>query len=179
MEGSNSCSSFRRKEASCLPDLESLVEYIAMVSKQCEQCLAAMVHITVVPHENDAVCVSNQKMYGCHACGRESCFSNSASCPYSRFRGKRLDHPDAISTGNIEHMSQVRISCLRGMDEIQAQVRLSGNWWLFGPPVTFIVNDIHLRMGQASGDGCNCLIDSLRQCLNMQCIVAVLSLIHI
>ena len=48
--------------------------------------------------------------------------------------------------------------------------RLRVNWWTAYNDVRFAVNEQQqLTMGKASGHQCNCLIDTLRQQLNLDC----------
>ena len=70
-------------------------------------------------------------------------------------------------------MRETRITCTA--DGINMQGRLDVRWWERYGAVRFTINDSGpLMMGSASGEECNCLIDTLRQQLHLECdIIAV------
>ena len=70
-------------------------------------------------------------------------------------------------------MHQLALRCVvNGMDVQPIPQLMQPNWWLFKKDVVICINEARFRMGFASGAGCNCLIDSLRQCLGLDCDVA-------
>ena len=46
---------------------------------------------------------------------------------------------------------------------------MPSEWWKRYESVHFVFNDEAFQMGEANGDGCNCLIDTLRQSLGLMC----------
>ena len=70
----------------------------------------------------------------------------------------------------MPHMREVNVVCVADGSVREGQQNI--NWWL-GRQVHFVFQrDLVYFMGSASGDECNCLIDSLRQCLDVICDVA-------
>ena len=69
---------------------------------------------------------------------------------------------------SVPHMRETVITCTADGNIMEG--RLSVNWWRTYTDVRLVVNgEHHFRMGTASGDECNCLIDTLRQQLNLDC----------
>ena len=67
----------------------------------------------------------------------------------------------------MPHMREVNVVCVA--DGSAQEGRQNINWWL-GRQVRFVFQrDLVYFMGNASGDERNCLIDSLRQCLDVIC----------
>ena len=68
---------------------------------------------------------------------------------------------------SVPHMRETRITCTADGWEIEG--RHSVDWWKQYRDVFFSVNEAnHFSMGKASGDECNCLIDTLRQQMNLE-----------
>ena len=69
---------------------------------------------------------------------------------------------------SVPHIRETRITCTADGWEIEG--RHSVDWWKQYRDVFFSVNETnHFSMGKASGDECNCLIDTIRQQLNLKC----------
>ena len=87
---------------------------------------------------------------------------NSYCSYYSRNRDR---HSDAGLGDTVPHMREVHVVCVA--DGSARQGRQNINWWR-GRQVHFVFHrDTVYCMGSASGDECNCLIDALRQCLDV------------
>ena len=95
----------------------------------------------------------------CERCDRVG--HTSEECPY--FRHARLDHPDAAMGDSVPHMSERDIAVFCNSARV-SQPRMSPGWWR-GKDIEIVVDQERFFMGTASGEGCNCLIDSLRQVL--------------
>ena len=68
-------------------------------------------------------------------------------------------------------MRETRITCTA--DGLDMEGRLNVDWWRQYRDVCFTVNGAEqFSMGKASGDECNCLIDTLRQQMNLECNIA-------
>ena len=118
------------------------------------------------PHFTDGGCVEFQAAHGCHACDRRGCWRANLSCPF--FLRSRDEHRDAGWGDSIPHMRETHITCVADGSNIGG--RRSQQWWRQFHDVRFIVDETeHFVMGTASGDECNCLIDTLRQQLNLDC----------
>ena len=64
----------------------------------------------------------------------------------------------------VPHMRETRIVCTADGTGMHGQQ--DANWWRAYADVRFVINDAqHFTIGHASGDQCNCLIDTLRQML--------------
>ena len=102
----------------------------------------------------------------CERCGRLG--HDGLRCPH--FAAPRANHPDAAWGDTVPHMNEitVTITCDDALVE-RAQRRV--NWW-DGRRVEINVDDSWFVLGKANGDGCNCLIDTLRQCLQLICNVS-------
>ena len=113
-------------------------------------------------------CFAFQRSQGCHACGKTGCWNSSPLCPYAKFRGRREDHADASLGDSVPHMREIETRCVA--DGVSVALRKQEvNWWMKHNAVHFYVNARWFRMGQASGKGCNCLIDTIRQSLSAVC----------
>lgn len=111
-------------------------------------------------------CVEFQRVNGCHACDRTGCWQTNPTC---LFNGQpRASHEDAQLGDTVPHMRETSIACTA--DGLEMQGRLGMNWWQEYEYVCFCVNESNFfSMGEASGEECNCLIDTLRQQLNLEC----------
>jgi len=118
------------------------------------------------PHYTAEECADFQRNNGCHACDRSGCWHASPACA---LRGQaREPHPDAAWGDTVPHMRETRVTCTADGSNIEG--RLRERWWRPYRDVCFTVNDTeHFIMGEASGDQCNCLIDTLRQQLHLEC----------
>ena len=89
----------------------------------------------------------------CDACDRPGCYRAHPQCVLLGRQPE--DHPDSQPGDSVPHISQLSW-CLLGRSESH------------GAQVVEIENN-QFFVGQASGDGNNCLIDTLRQKLNLTC----------
>ena len=129
------------------------------MSAPCPQCA----HLRDSPG-----CKEIQASSGCHACGVVGCWRTKLTCRY--YNRDRVKHRDAGLGDTVPHMREVNVVCVA--DGSAREGRQNINWWL-GRQVHFVFQrDLVYFMGSASGDECNCLIDSLRQCLDVICDVA-------
>lgn len=98
-------------------------------------------------HEADA-----QAALECDACGKKGHLEGDPCCPF--YGRERLRHVDALVRDGtkINHIRQINAHFTGS-----GQLAIGGTLY---------------RPGHASGNGYNCLIDSLRQCLNLECNVA-------
>ena len=71
------------------------------------------------------------------------------------------DHQDALPGDTIPHISQVHVE-IYADDVLQTSQRRKP-YWYEGQAVEVKFDGKYYSLGRASGDGCNCLIDSLRQ----------------
>ena len=85
----------------------------------------------------------------CAACDRVNCSIDNPDCPY--YHRCREPHADAQLGDNVGHMRQMAIA-------FEAR--------------TVIINGKRFLPGGASSESCNCLIDTLRQVLHLQCDLA-------
>ena len=118
---------------------------------------------------NSTQCQDLQRREGCHACGTVGCWRTSRGCPF--FNRHREVHPDAGLGDNVPHMVQTRIQILKDDVAVPTGRPLVAMWWL-NHRITVRIESVDYYMGRASGSGCNCLIDTLRQCLNLVCNVS-------
>ncbi len=77
------------------------------------------------------------------------------------FAKEREDHPDAEWGDTTPHLQQTNISITVEGQVVESNQRLPG-WWN-GKELEISVDNIWFVLGSASGEGCNCLIDTLRQ----------------
>ena len=111
-------------------------------------------------------CADFQRINGCHACDRRGCWQANPSCLF--FARSRELHQDAGWGDSVPHMRETRITCTA--DGLDMEGRLSVDWWRQYRDVCFTVNGAEqFSMGKASGAECNCLIDTLRQQMNLEC----------
>ena len=87
----------------------------------------------------------------CAACDRVNCSIDNPDCPY--YHRCREPHADAQLGDNVPHMRQMAIE--------------------FEADGTVEVDEKRFVPGDASSESCNCLIDTLRQVLHLQCDLAV------
>ena len=109
-----------------------------------------------------------QKKTGFHACGKIGCWNKNKLCVY--FERVREVHLDATLGNNVPHcQGNFNIRVLENESPVQtALLPLRADWWKFRNVVIEIEGDA-FWMATASGLGCNCLIDTLRQVLNVSC----------
>ena len=121
-------------------------------------------------------CQQFQIANGCHSCDWPGCWNDgqglkrslnaSSSCEF--YGRTREYHADASMGDGINHIRQTDITCTA--DGIVIDGRCKPNWWTRYDEVRFVVNHTeHFVMGTASGEECNCLIDTLRQQLQEHC----------
>ena len=101
------------------------------------------------------------------------------ACPF--FASGRADHSDASWGDTVPHLQQTQIS-ITSNGNIVERSQLQPGWWE-GQRVEVSVNNHWFVLGKASGEGCNCLIDTLRQLLpttmcNVSSIRAELERLH-
>ena len=114
-------------------------------------------------------CVLLQRQRGCHACDKAACWRTNLACSY--YNRHRERHSDGGLGDNVPHMSQTRIEILKDGTVLQTGRILAPEWWI-NHSIVIRIEGVDYFMGVASGNGCNCLIDTLRQCLNLICNVA-------
>ena len=126
--------------------------------KPCEFCPAG---------STEQQCAEIQRTHGCHRCSKKGCWRESEACT---FHGRAPEpHPDAEMGDTVPHMRETRITCTADGTRLEGGLRRV-NWWRRYADVRFCVNDAgEFSMGHASGDQCNCLIDTLRQHLALEC----------
>ena len=96
----------------------------------------------------------------CRNCGLPGHASNAH--PDCLFFGRNPEnHPDASRGDNVPHMAQLHIRVFADGSE-QPKERKAPYWHL-DKTLEICVNNESFRRGEASGAGCNCLIDTLRQ----------------
>ena len=105
-------------------------------------------------------CKEHQQRFGCHACGRIGCWTDSYAC---LFHGRnRARHVDASIGDNVPHMSQIALQVFEAGAEYLSGTRMHANWHR-GHDVVVRVDGNSFHIGSASGTNMNCLIDALRQ----------------
>ena len=101
---------------------------------------------------------------GCTSCGRLGHASNAH--PQCLFYERERDvHLDAHGGSSVQHMSQTSIQILA--DGIMQCASRRKPYWYEGHRLRIMVDDQQFALGKASGEGCNCLIDTLRQKLGV------------
>ena len=122
----------------------------AKMSAPCPLCA----HVRDSP-----ACKEFQVSNGCHACDVVGCWRMNSYCSY--YSRNRDRHSDAGLGDTVPHMREVHVVCVA--DGSARQGRQNINWWR-GRQVHFVFHrDTVYCMGSASGDECNCLIDTVRQ----------------
>ena len=113
-------------------------------------------------------CQLLQKNNGCHACDRKGCWLENPRCLF--FQRCRDAHPDGTIGNNVPHCrGELNIRVLANEVTVTTGATpLPADWWR-SKNVVIEIDGYAYRMGNASGVGCNCLIDTLRQCLNVHC----------
>ena len=129
--------------------------------------MPAFMPCRICPSEfTEEECVNFQRQNGCHACDKRNCWHSKPDCSF--FGRARVHHRDAELGDSVPHMRETAITCMADGEAMEGL--LSPHWWHFYADVYFTVNDVeHLSMGTASGYQCNCLIDTLRQQLQIDC----------
>ena len=132
-------------------------------SQSCELCLRYdKVNVPSSPE-----CKLLQQMRGCHACGVTGCWIENRNCVF--FGRSRVAHIDSTLGKNIPHFrGELIIRVLENENPVQLGLTLLPADWRWENVVIEIDGDRY-RMGSASGNGCNCLIDTLRQALDVVC----------
>ena len=102
----------------------------------------------------------------CTSCDKPGHANNEdPSCVFYRRNRGQIDwapnHPDSTLGNTVPHISetQIRISC-NGVEQTEAHRE---PYWYRSQVIEIEVDGHTYRLGKASGDGCNCLIDTLRQ----------------
>ena len=76
-------------------------------------------------------------------------------------RAWALNHPDSGQGDTVPHISEMNIRILAdGFEQTAARMT---PYWYRGVRLDIKLDGQSFRLGRASGDGCNCLIDTLRQ----------------
>ena len=110
--------------------------------------------------------VSDTLQVRCVACDRLGHVDEtSPECPFFGRRRGELDwapqHADAALGDAVPHMSETNIRIFAdGVEQERSRPRL---YWYQHLAVEILVDNSYFGLGRASGDGCNCLIDTLRQ----------------
>ena len=100
----------------------------------------------------------------CTSCGRLGHASNAhPQCLF--YERERNVHLDAHGGSSVQHMSQTSIQILA--DGIMQCASRRKPYWYEGHRLRIMVDDQQFALGKASGEGCNCLIDTLRQKLGV------------
>lgn len=84
-----------------------------------------------------------------------------------------MPNPDAGLGDNVPHMRQTRIEILKDGVSLETGMQLGALWWN-GHSIVVRIEGREYSMGAASGDGCNCLIDTFRQCMHLICNVSLI-----
>ena len=129
--------------------------------------MPAFMRCQVCPPERTAEgCMEFQRQHGCHACDRRGCWHANPLCLF--YDRSREAHEDALLGDTVPHMRETRITCTA--DGTQMEGRLQVDWWRLYNDVRFVLNEAqHFTMCKASGHESNCLIDTLRQLLLLDC----------
>ena len=120
-----------------------------------------------IPNYKD--CISLQHRMGCHACDSKNCWRTNRAC---EFHDKdREDHKDGNLGNDVPHMHQMDIEIYKNSEMVSTGRMLDPLWWN-EHSIILRIQRMDYIMGSASGAGCNCLIDSLRQSLELVCNVS-------
>ena len=114
--------------------------------------------------EDSPECVAFQELHGCHKCSKRHCSTKTRMCVF--FGRDRFQVPDAQLGDTVPHMSQASVQFYSD-GRLMALQRMSAKWWQSYKLVEVSVDNQMYTQGYASGEGCNCLIDTLRQMLNI------------
>ena len=79
------------------------------------------------------------------------------------YREERGEHEDAQLGDTVDHMNQVTIRISVDGAIVQRSQRKIG--WFYNQNIEISVDNVHLELGSASGEGCNCLIYSFQKIL--------------
>ena len=133
----------------------------------CQQCAAFGGDFT----EDDDDCRAFQREFGCHACDGKGCWRKNRTC---RFFGRQRErHGDAGLGDTVPHMRETNIRVFAdGIEQQSSSQRRAPGWWRLCREVRVTTENKDFVMGHASGDGMNCLIDTLRQQLHVICNVS-------
>ena len=129
--------------------------------------MPAFMRCQICPSDRTADdCVQFQRSHGCHACDRRGCWHANPRCAFHNTA--REPHRDSQWGDSVPHERETRITCIA--DGAPMIGRLRVDWWRAYNNVRFAVGEQqHFTMGKASGHQCNCLIDTLRQQLHLDC----------
>ena len=135
---------------------------LRMTRSSTKQLPPSLVHAALRPSSGDGCTLR------CANCGRAGHASNSDPlCAFfGRARGElpwAPQHPDTAWGNNVPHISETRIRVFADNVE-QMAARKEHNWYR-GKVIDIDIEGVSYHMGTATGDGCNCLIDTLRQTL--------------
>ena len=110
---------------------------------------------------------AQQKRAGapCESCGR-TCHRDNSDPLCSYYGRARVDHTDAAMGDTVPHLSQTEIAVF--VDDVRQANQQRGPGWYTGKRLRVVIDGKSFELGSASGDGCNCLIDTLRKLLNQQ-----------
>ena len=95
----------------------------------------------------------------CHRC--DTIGHTADACLF--FTNERDAYPDAGWGDTTPHLQQTQIFIKAERHDVERNQRLPGLW--NGQQLEISVDGIWFVLGSASGEGCNCLIDTLRQLL--------------
>ena len=111
------------------------------------------------PGRTEEECAEFQRAHGCHACDHKGCWLENPLCEF--YERPRKPEPDAQLGDRVPHMRETRITCTADGTNVEGRLRV--NWWQNYTDVRFGINEeAEFSMGHASGEQCNCLIDTLR-----------------
>ena len=96
----------------------------------------------------------------CRNCGRVGHEDNRhLTWPY--YNRDRENHADAAMGDTVPHMSQTNIGLYLDGAPLAYGAQRSAQWYE-GRKLEIVVDGKSFEFGTASGEGCNCLIDTLR-----------------
>ena len=107
-------------------------------------------------HRSDSSCAK------CGCIGHASHECPSFPLPRGQVEGAP-NHPDCGWGDNVLHMSETCISIVA--DGVEQRAANRAPYWYRGQVLDIELDGQSYHLGSASGDGCNCLIDTLRQVL--------------
>ena len=102
-------------------------------------------------------------MTRCPKCDR-FCWNDPEGCLFAS--RERENHPDAQLGDSVPHIRETDIAVFHNKIHVSSAVELS-SLRRARAPIEVRVDNKFYTVGYASGDGCNCLIETLRQKLNL------------